>query len=195
MSLKDKLFRYFDFYKLDDNHILSIQDNWNLFNIFIENPFKTWWKARKYFKIPKTKVTFYFNKNLSTAKILDIVSSDLMWKDKWNSPRHEDNPHICICFFKKFGIQIIPRIYGTDEFGEKEEKDMHYWEYLLDYLYYSKTLKLTSCWTTSSDIFQHTVRYGENGSKDKKEPYYVPIYTHLFSLNKKGLKEFKKLYE
>lgn len=176
-------------------------------NIYIENPFKTWWKARKYFKIPITKVTLFFTNRSykipspyvwegALGKILDIHVSDVWWKDKFNSPRHEANPHIFICFFKLFGIFIQPKIYSIDEFGDKKDFDMHYWEYILNYLYYDKGLKQESFWEYKSKIYSISKKFSDNedGEEYKKVPMTLPIMEHIFSLNKQGLKEFKKLY-
>lgn len=186
-------------------HYRKWGDKWykNWFAFQIENPFKTWWKARKYFKIPHTVIKFINNKHRFPyackywqGKILDINIHDIEWKDKWNSPRHEFNPLIYICLFGRFSIWIYPKIYWFDEFGERKSEDMHYWEYLLDYLYYSKSLKLSSMWTTDSKIARIR-KYGnaEDGSEDTFSPMQIYIPTHLISLNKKGLKEFRKLYE
>lgn len=164
-----------------------------------QNPFEIWWKARKYFKIPKTIIRFTYKRTPYArvdyhAKILDIYIHDLFWKDKYNSPRHEYNPLIFI-YILGLCIWIYPKIYKTNEFGNREDGDIYYWEYLLDYLYYTKTLKLTDVWTSDSKIAKRIVKYGETDEEDKWEYYKLYVPTHLFSLNKTGLKEFKKLYE
>lgn len=189
-----KIFKKITFKLKGKIQYISFEDKWNLFNIFIENPFKTWWKAKKLFKRPKTKVSFFWSKHdyyipgpyiwtERYGKILDVHISDLWWKDKWDSPRYERPPHIFVCFFKKFGFNIIPHIYKTNEFGEKENGDMYYWEYLLNYTEYNRSLKLNYFWVGDSQI-----------CKNDDKPYRIPIYTHLFSLNKEGLKVFKSLY-
>lgn len=178
------------------------------FGIVLENPFKTWWKARKYFKIPKTEISFFCKKYPGfipapyasvnrLSKIIDINIQDVGWKDKWNSPRHENNPFIFVCLFRKFGFLIQPKIYGINEFGEKKEEDIIYWEYLLDYIYYCKNLRLDSCWTSDSRIFTIVKKWGnkEDGTEDERIPLKIAIPTHLISLNKKGLKIFKRLYD
>lgn len=88
-------------------------------------------------------------------------------------------------------------IYYKDEFGEQKDESALYWEYLLDYLYYSKSLRIDSWWTRDSRIFTVLDKAGkaEDGSEDTRKPLTLAIPTHLFSLNKRGLKEFKKLYE
>lgn len=175
----------------------------NLFAISIENPFKTWWKARKYFKFPNIRIRFSTSKTFCPyassywrGKILDILIHDLYWKDKYDSPRHERNPLIYICLFSRFSLWIIFYKKWIDEFGDEQNYSMEYWEYLLDYLYYTKSLKLDSYWQLDSHIATIKV-FGnaEDGSKDKRVPMKLYIPAHLFSLNKKGLKEFKKLYD
>lgn len=60
-----------------------------------------------------------------------IVKTELGWKDKFNSPRHEYNPSFQIYFFKwQFCIwQGSPFDDGNDD---------KYWEQVLWYLYYSE---------------------------------------------------------
>lgn len=186
-------------------HLRKWSDKWyhNLIAISVENPLKTWWKARKYFKFPDIFVSLSSNKNIYPyatnkwrGKILDIEIQDLYWKDKWNSPRHERDPLIYICLFSKFSLWIGFTKYRIGEFGEKESASMEYWEYMLDYLYYSKTLSLDSFWQVDSKIAKITIPgNAEDGSEDTKKPLPIYIPTHLISLNKKGLKQFKKLYD
>lgn len=175
----------------------------NLIAFSIENPLKTWWKARKYFKFPSISVRISLDKyhfpyaiKYWQGKIIDINIHDVYWKDKWRGPRHERNPLIYICLFGKLSLWIVFYKSWINEFGEKENCSMHYWEYMLDYLYYSKSLKLGSIWTTDSKIAKTRI-YGnaEDGSEDKVKPFQIYIPEQLISLNKKGLKEFKKLYD
>ena len=170
--------------------------NNELISISISNPLKTWWKARKYFKFPKPKISFFCHRPYN-SKLLKIDIHDLYWKDKWNSPRHEVSPMIYFCIFGMIGFLVTFPITYINEFGEKENYDLEYWEYLLDYLYYSKSLKLNSWWVTQSKIFTKIDKIGnaEDGSEDIAKPINLVIMTHLFSLNKRGLKEFKKLYD
>lgn len=163
-----------------------------LVNISISNPFKTWWRARKYFKRPKTRFKCGFNVYLCpfvstnyVGKILDIYIRDVQWKDKYNSPRHEQNPMIWIHLFSKFTICIYPEVTYKNEFGEDTDSSYVYWEYLLDYLYYSKTLKCYPTWVGTSLLYKHTV-------KDTEEYYYTVVPSVSMSLNKKGIKQLKK---
>ena len=193
--------KWIDYNIYKDWFYLEILD---LVHININNPFKTWWKARKYFKRPSIKCHFellkcsfpYANRNY-IGKIIDISIHDVMWKDKYNSPRHERNPYVWICLFRLFRFEISTRINALTETGKVEDRSMFYWEYLLDYLYYSKSLKISRCWEHSSKVYHYTKYYSnrEDGEEDQIVPYKMVIQTPLFSLNKNGLKEFNKLYE
>lgn len=173
-------------------------------DIYIENPFKTWWKVRKYFKLPNIRFYFFIGGDRSPifttsswcGKMFDIKIKDLMWKDKYNSPRHEANPIIYFCLFKWIGFYITPIIKYQDEFGEEREGDMIYWEYVLDYLYYKKTLRSYSCWTGQSKLYRQR-EYGkaEDGSEDSFKPYNYVIPCVAMSLNKKGIAKLKKELE
>lgn len=166
-------------------------------DISIENPFRTWWRARKYFKRPKITVRPFYSSYRAWkrgGRILEIECWDLVWKDKFNSPRHEINPHVSILLFGKIGFRIDFNVYYIDEFGEKQDGDMIYWEYLLNYLAYDKSLLGYSAWTKDSDIYEHTVQWGnkEDGTEDiiKPMPYTLPCVA--MSLNKEGIKQLKK---
>lgn len=91
------------------------------------NPLKTWWKARQWFKFPAVKVRFCKAKKWFSQPCKQwfyFESTDLMWKDKWNTPRHEHNPYIHIVFFGIFmGITFV----GIDDDFFSDE----YWEQLL----------------------------------------------------------------
>lgn len=179
--------------------------NWNSwFNWFIENPLKTWNEAKKYFKRPK--ISFHIHKVTKCSgypyasycwigKILDIYSHDVFWKDKWCSPRHEQNPLIWICLFRKIAFSIRFNIYYNNEFGEKQSGDIMYWEYLLEWLYYKKkkTLRCYSIWTGDSQLYRER-KYGnkEDGSEDTFKPYRYVIPTVAISLNKEGIEELKR---
>ena len=193
--------KWIDYNIYKDWFYLEILD---LVHININNPFKTWWKARKYFKKPSIKCHFgllkysfpYANRDY-IGKIIDISIQDVMWKDKYNSPRHERNPYVWICLFRLFRFEIGTRINALTETGKVEDRSTFYWEYLLDYLYYSKSLKINQCWEYTSKVYTRIKYYSnrEDGEEDQVVPYKMVIQTKLFSLNKNGLKEFNKLYE
>ena len=173
---------------------MYISNKW--FSFFICNPLKTWWKAKKYFKRPKISINFFsdifyncpYMNITSAAKILDIWSSDVTWKDKYNSPRHERNPFIWVCFFRKFGFSINWNIYYYNDLNEREDGSMFYWEYLLDFVYYKKTLKHFPTWIAQSKLYKTY-----NSEKKTYDPVYVPVPVIRFSLNKEGIKKLKEL--
>lgn len=170
-----------------------------LFTAWIENPIKTWWKARKYFKFPHVACKVFRDKYSApymcldnVGKILNITIRDVGWKEKWYTPRHETNPVIWITFFRQFHFMVTFTIPVLDDVCHVVDRSMEYWEYLLDYLYYTKTLKPNECWQYDSRLFQMTT-YSSQG--DKKKPYPILIQPQLFSLNKRGQKEFNRLYD
>ena len=95
--------------------------------ISIINPFKELWKIGKVFKFPKIK----FHYGLTWSPILwcskpapiHIRINNILWKDKFNTPRFEDPPHIWIHLF---GFNLIWYLEAKDQ----------YWEQALYYLYY-----------------------------------------------------------
>lgn len=171
------------------------------FDIYIENPLKTWKKAKKYFKKPKISIHFFTHPmyNCPTAsfsniaKILVILSFDVGWKDKFDSPRHERNPYIWVCFFKRFGFSVNWDIYYEDEFGELDDGSVYYWEYLLDYVYYNKSLKKYPVWTYSSKLYRIVEKYGNEEKDDKYKSVNAVVPIVAMSLNKEGIKELKQL--
>ena len=101
----------------------------------MENPFKTWWKVRKWFKFPKPSI--YFGPIVSGLpyglpdKWIELYIYDVTWKDKYNSPRFEFAPQINLDLFKK--DQLLLTFQTSD--------DDIYWETILDIIYYNKSLK------------------------------------------------------
>ena len=167
-------------------------------DIMIENPFKTWWKAREYFKRPKLRFrtfTTSWRAYKRGGRILEIDCMDVIWKDKFNSPRHEQSPHISILLFNKFGIRVDFHIDYYDEFGEIQNGDMLYWEYLLEWLYYKEknTLRCYSSWTGNSQLYK-TIKWGkaEDGSEDERIPMTYTLPCVALSLNRRGIKELKR---
>lgn len=176
----------------------------NFINYIIENPFKTWWKARKYFKRPTISVSIHRVSKIrgypyasynALGKILDIDIQDILWKDKFDSPRYERGPLIYICLFRCIALSISFHIYYLSEFGEKQNGDSEYWEYLLNWLYYKKrkTLKCYSTWVGDSKLYKK-VEYGnaEDGSEDTFTPFNYIIPCVSLSLNKRGIKKLKQ---
>lgn len=166
------------------------------FNYFIDNPLKSYWKARKYFKFPKVSIHFFtdpvYNCPLASFKrigsILEVWSCDVMWKTKYNSIRYERSPYIWVCFFKRFGFSINFNVYYKDEFNETQLMDDWYWEYLLEYTENNQKLSeaYSVCYGTSK------LYYVWDYQKDEKKymEYLIPIVKE--SLNKEGIKQLKK---
>ena len=73
-----------------------------------------------------------------------IYSSDICWKDKWNTPRYEYPGYFIIYFGRSYhkswqiGFSVTaPEIFISNDCTHKDIDD-HYWESLLWYNYYSK---------------------------------------------------------
>lgn len=103
------------------------------FDIYWENPLTTYKKIKNYFRPLKMKCSFT-RMRAREATILAINSFDVIWKDKYNSPRHEFNPRIEISLFNYFHWRIDFTL------GDDSMDDMVYWETALYWLYYDKTL-------------------------------------------------------
>lgn len=133
------------------------------FDIYIENPFKTYNKVKKYFIPLKPKFAWCFGKR-NKSKILNINSFDIFWKDKWNSPRHEYNPRIMISLFDYIHLYID---FTLDDRGIT---DMVYWEAILDFIYYNKNLQ-NACAAGWSEFNEETQSYEKMTFVILKEPY------------------------
>lgn len=177
---------------------------WNWFNIYITDPLGTWKQVKEYFIKPKISFKIHKVTKISgypyawygyLGKILDIHISDVDWKDKYDSPRHERNPIVYICLFRLIAFVINFNVYYKDEFGKQQDGNPYYWEYVLEYLHYKnkKTLKCYSVWRGQSELYKEII-YGdkEDGSDDtfKPLPYIIP--TVSMSLNKKGIEKLKQ---
>ena len=165
-------------------------------HFFIENPFRTWWKVRRYFKMPKLSFHLFthpvFNCPYATYKwignLIDISICDVGWKTKYDEIRFERNPYIWICFFRRFGFSINFYTYYKNEFNEKQPMDDQYWEYLLDYIYRDNNLaKNIPTWVGTSKLYKE-VDYETDTFKFKD--YIIPVIQ--YSLTKKGIKKLKE---
>lgn len=103
------------------------------FDIYCENPLKTYNKIKEYFLPIKPKFQWSFGK-LQKAKILEINSFDLTWKSKWNEPRHEYNPRVFISLFNYIHLYIEWTL------DKNSMDDMVYWEAALWWMYFGKSL-------------------------------------------------------
>ena len=164
-------------------------------NFFIENPIKTWWKCRRYFRFPNMSFHTFthpmYNCPYGTfkwiGKIIDISIMDVKFKWKYDEIRFERSPYIWICFFGRFGFSINFHYYIKNEFNERELCDYIIWEYLLNYLYKYKSLsKRTPC------LLRYSKIYKERDNEDKLVPSKYKIPLVQYSLTKKGIEQLKK---
>jgi hypothetical protein len=174
------------------------------FSFHIENPLKTWWRARKYFRFPRPSIQVFCSKWYilkhrlcvrTDKKILSIDISDLEWKDKFDSPRFEEFPYIFVSLFNFIGFSIdFSGITYKDELNNIQDMNVGYWEYLLSYLYYTHNLKDVDYWYRDSKVYKELDKIGTalDGSQDtyKYVKYTIPIVST--SLNKRGIKQLKK---
>lgn len=146
------------------------------FDFYLENPLKTYNKIKKYFKPLKLKWELSFGKS-NKAKILEIHSYDLMWKDKYNSPRHEYSPRILINLFNYIHIYVFFNV--EDSFN-----DMLYWEAALYWLYYKESLQKCVDYCNYSEYEPETQQYNPKFYMPLKEPYSTIFFN----------KELKDIY-
>ena len=104
------------------------------FYLSLSNPFKTIKKIKKHFKPLQSYCSFgkevYPIFYASKPSYIQIITRDVSWKDKYDTPRFEDYPFI---WFSFLGYNII--IYwDLPEHQRNETED--YWEQALWYLYY-----------------------------------------------------------
>lgn len=101
----------------------------------MENPLKTWWKVRKWFRFPKPSI--YFGPIIDGLPIgfpnkwIELHCYDVTWKDKYNSPRFEFVPQINLELFKKWQLLLTFQTANNDV----------YWETILDIIYYNRSLQ------------------------------------------------------
>ena len=98
------------------------------------------------------------------AKIFELNSFDVLWKDKYDTPRHEFNPRIMLSLFNYIHLYIWFNV--EDSFS-----DMVYWESILTWIYYDRglcdSIKECTGWT----------QFNEEGEEEfikfklLKEPY------------------------
>lgn len=111
------------------------------------NPFYIWWKCRNYFKRPKCH--FLYGKNIwffglyidkkYYNPIIHFRTSAVGWKWKWDEPRHEWDPFIQICLFRKYHLIWVFNWVKKDD-KKSYVRSMATWEAILSYLYNKKNL-------------------------------------------------------
>lgn len=158
-----------------DKNLMTLRIKIGKYYKYLQCPFATWWKGRKYFKKPIFKWYFgptckvhgtkyskfgnfidYTQKGLwpmaSTEYLkwrtpkwfpVHIMSNDICWKDKWNSPRFERNGYFIIFFGRSFykswqlSLKIsAPEVFCNNDCTYKDHED-NYWESILWYLNYA----------------------------------------------------------
>ena len=86
-----------------------------------------------YFRFTKKYAPFMYANHY--GKLFSIIVRDVQWKDKNNTPRHEENPFISIALFNKFFFNWS---WGLSKEIEEHWIDIDdYWEQGLWWLYYS----------------------------------------------------------
>lgn len=114
----------------------------------IENPFKTMNKLKGVFK--PLKCYFKFSRKdwypvlwVSNPSKIQIMFRDVMWKDKYDTPRYENCPYIWIHLF---GLNFIWYwlLPNTLEYTKEDTID-DYWEQALWYLYYHNNISYGMC--------------------------------------------------
>ena len=130
----------------------NIAIKFKLYNEY-HNPFYYWWKVRKIFKRPKCHVSIRKNiwffglpcRKEYYNRFLSINISNLGWKSKYDSPRHEWDPYIDICLFRKYHIMwVFNYAKSTEDRSNSKESHESYtdniymWESMLEYLYGKK---------------------------------------------------------
>lgn len=113
-------------------------NKWKWIYIDIRNPFETMKKLKGVFKPLKRYFRWNINKDwypmlwCSKPAYIHIMSVDVGWKDKFDSPRYEYPPVIWIYLF---GLNLI-WYWNIKEDGYTDD----YWEQALWYLYYYKNI-------------------------------------------------------
>lgn len=116
-------------------------DKRNLIYLSLYSPFKTMHKLKGVFKSLKCcfriglgRWNYHPALWCSNPAFIHIISTDVMWKDKYDTPRYEVPPYIWIHIWK---INFIWWWEYSDKLGETDD----YWEQALWYLYYASCNK------------------------------------------------------
>lgn len=106
----------------------------NWFYISLQNPFKTMNKLKGTFKPLQCQFNFgkHWNPVMWCSKpaYFQIITQDVGWKDKYNTPRYETPPYVWIYLF---GFNLV---WYWDLHPYKTYLINEYWEQALWYLYY-----------------------------------------------------------
>ena len=117
--------------------------DFKFFHFEWENPFKTMNKLKGIFKPLKRYFIWGINIHppiiyCSKPEVIFIRCRDIGWKDKYETPRYEEPPHIWIHLFglNLFWYWNLPKNLLYDP---KKDYIDDYWEQALWYLYYYNT--------------------------------------------------------
>ena len=141
------------------------------------NPYYYWYKVKDIFKRPKAHFIIakdYWMYGFPASRkyynlIIDISSSSLGWKTKYNSYRHEWDPYINIVFFRRFHlIWLFNWIDKNDKYSST--RNMATWEAILEYLYNNKSL-------------DHVIKENVWKGEDHSGKYEITIKENLKCLN------------
>lgn len=117
----------------------------NWFSIVYEYPLEEWKLARKFFKHPKLKLSFYKNR-MSLYKeyeeekkaLIYFRCWSLSWKSKYDMLEYEHNPYMKLMLFNRWCIQLDFLAPGNDS---AKCEPVCYWEGILSFMnhrYYNK---------------------------------------------------------
>lgn len=137
-----------------------------------KNPLYYWWKVRKIFKRPKChfmygKDIWFFGMYILKEyynPIIHIKFQGLGWKWKYDEVRHEWDPYIQICFFRKWHLIWLFN-WITKEDRDSSVRSMATWEAILDYLYNNKTIEeciTRHMWESNINNNAHTISIKDN---------------------------------
>lgn len=159
---------------------------WNLITIYFEDPLGIWKKyAKKYFIHPKIRLSTRFEKkvedaytNYQTGKIIDIFSSDLGWKNKYDELRYEYDPYFEITLFRHliFRIDFQAPNYTNNMF------DVCYWEGILEMMKNDKMEPADALYLA----YKNNQWYKYQSKKsDTIEPFLTNLGRHILDIKKR----------
>lgn len=112
----------------------------DLFSIVWENPLEEYKLARKFFKFPKLKFSFYkqnTTKDFTNSKLFSFRSCSMLWKSKYDNLEYDHNPYIEVVLFNKW--KIVLDFLSPD--NDLNCEPICYWEGILSFMnhrYYNK---------------------------------------------------------
>lgn len=121
---------------------------------------------------------------------ITIYSYDIGWKDKYNSPRFENNGYFIIFFGRdynkcwQFSITVsAPKLFINND-CTRQHMDEHYWETILDYLHYTKC--------DSDNDFERLLKCRKFMRKSSwSSPFYEKIDNDKYKIINTSVKKFQ----